>query len=243
MDYENKPYIGTQGVSKVVSDALVDTLTIVISAIAPAMAPLTVAGATVLKGVGPLLQDMQDRNIGLLVEEGSHQVGMNVTDFVAAVTSNPDRLLLFASACDAARRTVIDDKIKALGQAVANLSNDDALVDESAIWISIFSQVDAPHIRMISALCEMDPETEGHIRLWKRNELAQKCGLTSTVSVLITTLTSLGLMRERPYEELDAHTRARWGANRPGSAGSPLYGKGPLTDDFMNKLKMQDVAT
>lgn len=239
---ENDPVLGTQGRSKIAVDTIIDGVAILLSGAIPPGAPLIVAGATALKGVGSRLQELQERNIELMMSEGRQEVDMSESDFLAAVTSDPERLLLFVSACDAARRTALDDKVKALGRAVAGLASDDALVDESTIWINIFSQVDAPHVRMVKALCEMDPETEGYIRLWKRGELQKKCGLTATVSVLINTLTSLGLMSERPYAELDQHAKARWSANPPGSGGSPLYGKGPLTNDFLKKLEPETIG-
>lgn len=230
------PLVGTEGNSKRAIDASIDALAIVLSGALPAAAPYIVGGATYLKGVGTKLQEHQDRNIQLMVAVGQDQAGLEFDEFLDAITSNPERLLPFVSACEAARRTALDDKVKALGRAVGDLSVDDSLVDESTIWIDIFSRVDAPHVRMINALAETDPENTGHLRLWKRNELREKCGLTATVSVLISTITSLGLMREFPYAELDMRTKARWSANPPGS-GSPLYGKGPLTDAFLQKLK------
>lgn len=235
-DPGNGHLIGTQGASKLLVDALIDGTAVILSVAIPPGAPLIAAGATALKGVGPMLQEHQERNISLMIAEGRKETGLTADEFLEAVTSDPERLLPYVSACDAARRTALDEKVRALGRAVANLAQDDALVDDSTIWINIFAQVDAPHVRMVRALCEMDPENEGHLRLWKRYELREKCGLTATVSVLINTLTSLGLMREVPYGELSQHDKARWSVSAPGSGESPVYGKGPLTNEFLQKL-------
>lgn len=228
--------IGTQGTSKLLVDALIDGTVVILSLAIPPGAPFIAAGATALKGVGPMLQEHQERNINLMMAEGRKESGLTADEFLEAVTSDPERLLPFVSACDAARRTALDEKVRALGRAVAGLAHDEALVDDSTIWVNIFSQVDAAHVRMVKALCEMDPEREGHLRLWKRYELREKCGLTATVSVLINTLTSLGLMREIPYAELSPQDRARWSVSAPGSGDSTVYGKGPLTNDFLEKL-------
>lgn len=236
-DLENGPIYGTQGNSKIIVDAAIDGSTIVLSTFSPPAAPWIAGGASLLKGVGTQLQKHQERNIQLLLSIGQQEAGLSPEEFLQALTSSDELLLPFVAACDAARRTAMDDKVKALGRAIANLAADDALVDESAIWINIFSQVEAPHVRMIKALSETDPEHPGYARYWKKHELREKCGLTATVSVLISTLTSLGLIREIPHEELDEHSRARWGANLPGSGGSPLYGKGPLTNEFLRKLE------
>lgn len=241
-DPGNGPLIGTQGVSKVLVEALIDGTAVILSVALPAGAPLIAAGATALKGVGPLLQEHQDRNIDMMLAAGGTDAGMTTEELLAAVTADPERLLPFVIACDAARRTALDDKVKALGRAVAQLANDDALVDESAIWIDIFSKVDRAHVRMVKALCQMDPEHDGYGRLWKRHELRQECGLSSTVSVLISTLVSLGLMREVRYEELSQHDKARWGVSAPGANYSPVYGKGPLTSDFMQRLETASKA-
>ncbi|MGT2464307.1 hypothetical protein [Sinomonas atrocyanea] len=241
MDEQSDPgdgyLIGTRGASKLTVDGLIDGTAIILSAVIPPGAPLFATGATVIKGIGPMLQEHQERNINLMISEGRKETGLATAEFLGAVTSDPERLLAFVSACDAARRTALDEKVRALGRAAANLARDDALVDDSGIWINIFSQVDAPHVRIMEALCERDPENPGCMRLWKRYELREKCGLTATVSTLINTLTSLGIMREIPYAELSQHDRARWSVGAPGPGYSPVYGKGPLADDFLQRLK------
>lgn len=234
------PLYGTQGNSKILVDATVDGAAIVLSGFFPPAAPWIAGGASALKGVGAKLQEHQEKSIQVMLSEGQQGAKLTADEFLHVVTSSPERLLPFVSACDAARRTALDEKVRALGRAVANLAGDEALVDESTIWINIFSQVEAPHVRMVKALSETDLENPGHLRYWKRHELREKCGLTATVSVLISTLISLGLMREVPYAELDERTRARWNANKPGSGGSPLYSKGPLTNDFLMKLSPVD---
>ncbi|MFF3038893.1 hypothetical protein [Arthrobacter citreus] len=234
------PLYGTQGNSKILVDATIDGAAVVLSGFFPPAAPWIAGGASALKGVGTKLQEHQEENIQLMLSIGQKEAGLLLDDFLHAVTSSPERLLPFVSACDAARRTALNEKVRALGRATANLAGDEALVDESAIWIHIFSQIEGPHVRMIQALTQTDPEQPGYARYWKRHELRERCGLTSTVSVLINSLTSMALMREIPYEELDEHSRARWSANRPGSGGSPLYGKGPLTMDFLEKLNFVD---
>lgn len=240
IDLGDGPMIGTQGNSKLVFDAIIDGAVIVLSAAIPPGAPFIAAGATALKGVGVKLQEHQERNVHLMMVEGQKEAGLTADAFLAAVTSDPERLLPFVSACEAARRTALDEKVRALGRAVGGLATDAALVDESTIWINVFSQVDAPHVRMVAALCDRDPENEGYLRLWTRQELQERCGLTATVSVVVNTLTSLGLMREVPYEELTQHDIARWGVSRPGLGGSPVYTKGPLTNDFLQRLGTAD---
>jgi hypothetical protein len=157
----------------------------------------------------------------------------------AVIENDPERLLPVIAASDAARWTALDEKIKALGRAVGDLARDDALVDDSTIWIDIFSKIDTPHVRLVLALCQTDPEYpgQGYARLWNRSELRERVGLSASINVVISTLLSLGLMREIRHEELSKHERARWGVNG-GSGYRPIYGRGPLTDEFLDRLQI-----
>lgn len=243
-DTQGEGYIiGTTGASKILMESLIDGSAVVLSIAVPAASPLIAMGATALKGVGAALGEHEAKNIKLMLAEGQKAAGLSEEDLLAALTSDPEKLIPFVQACDAARRSVLHQKVQALGRALSALATDDALVDDTATWIDIFSRVDAPHVRLISALFDLDPEHEGEPRLWKRYELKEKCGLTSTVNVLINTLTSLGLMREVPYEELTKHAKARWQVSPPGTGYSPVYGKGPLTSEFMERLEAGGVIT
>lgn len=231
--------VGTTGTSKVVVDAAIDTVAAAIGGAAPPLAPWVTGGATFIKAMGPRLNEHQKRNLDTMMDQARLTSGMDFEDFATTVENDPERLLCFVAACDAARRTALDEKIRALGRAVGDLARDDALVDESGIWIDVFSKIEASHIRLVLALFEMDPEYpgQGYARLWNRGELGARVGLFATVNILLNTLTSVGLLREIPYEELTSHDRARWGVNG-GSRYRPVYGKGPLTNEFMERLQI-----
>jgi hypothetical protein len=230
--------LGVKGTSKVVMDSAIDGTVAFLSLAIPAGSPVFAAGAATLKGVGTMLQEHQDRNVTLMLKEATAEAGMSLDDFVEVVKSAPERLLPFVAACDAARRTVLDDKVRALGRALGDLTRDDSLIDDSGVWISIFSQVEAAHVRIVLAMCEEDPEYrgEGRTRLWKRGELRDRFNLSGTITTLLNTLVSLGLVREVRAEDLSSEERARWGVRGPAKDRIPLYGKGSLTNEFLAKL-------
>ncbi|MDI3241650.1 hypothetical protein QK292_08755 [Arthrobacter sp. AL08] len=231
--------VGTTGISKIVVDTAIDTVAAAIGGAAPPLAPWVAGGATFIKAMGPRLYAHQQINLDTMMGQARLSSGMEFEDFTATVENDPERLLSFVAACDAARRTALDEKIKALGRAVGDLARDDALVDESAIWIDLFSQIEAPHVRLVLALFEMDPEYpgQGYARLWNRSELRGRLGLSATVNILLNTLISVGLLREIPYEELTPHDRARWGVSG-GSKYRPVYTKGPLANEFLERLQI-----
>ena len=236
--------LGTTGASKVIVDATIDVAAALAGVAVPPLAPWLAGGATFVKAMGPRLNEHQDRNLDLLMLQARASSGMEFDDFASTIENDPERMLHFIAACDAARRTALDEKIKALGRAVGDLARDDALVDESAIWISIFSQIEAPHVRIVLALFEDDPEYPEARRshLWKRSALGERVGLSFAISILINTLTSLGLMEEIRHDELDTSTRARWGVSSHNRSYIPIYGKGPLADEFLERLQITEDA-
>lgn len=231
--------VGTTGIAKIYTDAAIDVIAGGIAGAAPPLAPWVAGGASFIKAVGPRLNQHQERNLNTMMAQSRVFSGMDFDAFAEKIEGDPERLLSFVAACDAARKTALEEKIKALGRAVGDLARDDALVDESTIWINLFSQIDAPHVRIVLALFDMDPEYpgQGYRRLWSRAELRERLGLSATVNLLLNTLISLGLIRELREADLSTHERARWGVGG-GSHSSPVYGKGPLTNDFVERLQI-----
>lgn len=231
--------VGSTGGAKIALDVAIDAGAALISGMAPPLAPWVAGGATFIKAMGPRLNEHQEKNLDTMMAQARLSSGMEFEDFAATVESDAERLLCFVAACDAARRTALDEKVKALGRAVGDLARDDALVDESAIWINLFSQIEAPHVRLVLALYETDPEYpgQGYTRFWNRGGLRERLGLSGTVNILLNTLISVGLLREIPYEDLSTHERARWGVSA-GSWHSAVFGKGPLTGEFLERLQI-----
>lgn len=240
---ENEPgvghQVGTTGTSKVIVDTSIDITAALIGAAAPALAPWVAGGATWVKALGPKLNEHQDKNLDTLMLEARASSLMKFEDFAATIENDPERMLHFIAACDAARRTALDEKIRALGRAVGDLARDDALIDESAIWISILSQVDAPHVRVVLSLFENDdfehPERRyGYART--TSDLQRRVGMSSAISVLINTLLSLGIMEERLQEDSDVGG-LRLGTSNKRSHTPPRYGTGPLAVEFLNRIQ------
>lgn len=222
---------GTRGFSKVVVDGAIDATAAVIGG------PWAAAGATFIKAMGPKLNAHQQKNLESMMDQARLTSEMDFDAFASKIENDPDRLLSFVAACDAARRTAFEEKIKALGRSVGDLARDDALVDDASIWISILAQIEAPHVRLVLTLYEVDPEYPGmgYRRMYNRGELRECLGLSATINILLNTLISLGLFREIPYKDLSKHERARWGVSE---GSSPVYGSGPLTTEFLERLEI-----
>jgi hypothetical protein len=240
---ENDPgagdQIGTTGAPRVLVDTAIDVAAALAGAAVPSLAPWLAGGATFVKAMGPRLNEHQDKNLDILMLEARASSGMEFEDFASTIENDPERMLHFVAACDAARRTALDEKIKALGRAVGDLARDAALIDESAIWIDIFSQVDAAHVRVVLAFFGEDAAEH---REWRyaytrtTSDLQQLVGMSSAISVLVNTLSSLGILEEQLKEESELGGM-RLGFSIKGSHTPPRYSTGPLAAEFLNRLQ------
>ena len=129
------------------------------------------------------------RAIDVAVDYGS----TDVDTLVGEALANDLKLELATRGFNAAATSTINEKIDALGRALASglLAEDDAIVHEEFQIISALAQIDAPEIRLLQVM-EIPRENDQH---WSRDLIAMHDpGLASTVDALLARVSAQGLV-------------------------------------------------
>lgn len=123
-----------------------------------------IPGALVAVAVEPLfvhlaakswdeLSDVRRRSAGYMLQSASEQLGGPPEDVIARSFAAENTAQLFADALQSAASTSNEEKIRALGRALANgLAGDQARVDEERLIVAGLSGLEAPHIRLLALL-------------------------------------------------------------------------------------------
>jgi hypothetical protein len=98
---------------------------------------------------------------------------------------------LLAAALNAAANAALTSKVQALGRSLGSLATDEALVDTEALWIRIFSDIDAPHVRVLLELLKEDHERPGHLRLVRAGDMRHVISSSAMTLVVLQTLEQL----------------------------------------------------
>lgn len=198
-----------------------------VSATVAAMIALQDPGAGVwAAGAVPILDEMQSRwfqrqqqKLGRTVEVGMDRSGLSTDEFLKTLTKDDLRLALLSEALSAASRTAVEDKIRAFGMALANgaLTEDDARVDEERIWVQMLSEIEAPHLRVLSVLSAEKPVHESDFtwmydQMWR---VGKSLGADSPVirERLLNAMEGQGLIRRKYGDQLPISYDLRSGAS------------------------------
>lgn len=137
--------------------------------------------------------------------------GVSPDEVVNRLISNGQLITQMAAALNAAANTALEEKIAALGRSLGQLATDPAMVDTEQLWIRIFSDIDAPHVRALQELLKEDSELPGHWRLIRAGDLGHFIASPAMASVVLQTLERHGLAERPDIERLSHDTRARYG--------------------------------
>ena len=118
------------------------------------------AAATIytLAGLDKLTSVWRERsrnNAEYVLDTAAHAIGgMTAVELVEHIKGDPERERLLAIAAIAGGETVLTEKIKALGKALADgiLAKDDAKVNEQAMILAAMRDIEAPHVKVISMM-------------------------------------------------------------------------------------------
>lgn len=177
-------------------------------------------------GAVPLLDEMQSRwfhreqqKLGRVIQVGIDQTGLSADDFLKELTKDDLRLALLSEALSAASRTAVDEKIRALGVALANgaLTDDDARLDEERIWVQILAEVEAPHLRVLHVLIAEKPADESHFT-WMYDQTGRAVKALGTDSSVIrervlNAMERQGLIQRKYGDQLPTSYDLRGGAS------------------------------
>lgn len=115
-----------------------------------AMEPLL---ARALQRAGAEIGILRRQSAAKVLNDASSRLGRSPDDVVELATRSPQSAQLLAEALFAAARTINEQKIRALAQALANgLRDDEARPDEEQLVVAALGEVEAPHIKVLTHL-------------------------------------------------------------------------------------------
>jgi hypothetical protein len=131
------------------------------AAAGPFGAALAAGGA---QGANAVVDALRDRwlsrssaNADRAVHAAIDMTGLVEAELVAALTRNPEVMLVAATALNAAAETAVDEKIALMARVLANAATDTALVDDELLVVRAMRVLEAPHIRALALLNEPSP--------------------------------------------------------------------------------------
>ena len=172
---------------------------------------ITVPTAAVTAGIlalGDKLNKQQERRLLEVLKAAAEKAGTNAEEVIQHLLEREDLILLAAEAIDAARRSRLEGKARALGQSLGSILADDALIDLESVWIRILSTVEPPHIRILGMLLEHTATMGTGSELWgtgpmlKVSDIGDRLGLQEAVLPLIEDLMRSGLLMDPGAEGL-----------------------------------------
>lgn len=173
---------------------------------------ITVPTAAVTAGIlalGDKLNKQQERRLLEVLKAAAEETGMDAEDVIQHLLGRDDLVLLAAEAIDAARRSRLEGKARALGQSLGSILADDALIDLESVWIRILSVVEPPHIRILGMFLEHTATMGSGSKLWgtgtilKVSQIGDRLGLKEAVLPLIEDLTRSGLLMNPGAEGME----------------------------------------
>jgi hypothetical protein len=160
-------------------------------------------------------QEVRARRTVEALTTAATTAGVLPDELVARLTASDQLTSLLAAALNAAANAALTSKVQALGRSLGSLATDEALVDTEALWIRIFSDIDAPHVRVLLELLKEDHERPGHLRLVRAGDMRHVISSSAMTLVVLQTLEQHGLARRVNPEELDRQTQAGYGIGPP----------------------------
>lgn len=96
---------------------------------------------------------LRQRSVGLMVQDAANRLELPVDQLIERAWSSQERVQLFADAMVQAAQTFNEQKIRALGRAVANgLCEDEARPDEERLIVAALAAVEEAHIKVLLSL-------------------------------------------------------------------------------------------
>lgn len=181
------------------------------------------------------LQKKQARNVGQALDEAVRVSDLPPEELLERLTGNSARLLLLGNALNAAAQSTYEERVRALGQALASgaLAADDARVDEEQIWVTVMADIEVPHLRIIEYLMRDHPDRSGPM-VTQQDTLAQVSGASYLMtSRLLATLERHGLARSR----LGSSYPRAYPESRGASGSEEWWQRGELTEPLLDRFR------
>lgn len=179
---------------------------------ATAASPAVRAGAeAAYSSLSKRWQHLSRRGGTQVLEEAASAGKTPVDELEARIASTEQRVLLAGMALEAGTRTVDEDKLRALGRALAAGAADDALVDPAVLIVLALADLEPPHVQLLRQMAEETPPriyAGGRIRYvtspppfrpsaWEHRQMvAAAPGLQAVLGPVLATLTRHALIAQ-----------------------------------------------
>jgi hypothetical protein len=187
--------VGTGALGKAMLAAGVGLLS---AAFPPGAVAFAAMGAATQE-IGESLNRIQKERTGELLWHAALKSALTPDEVVQRLLADDEHTLLAAEALDAARRTRVKEKTRALGESLGAIVADDAAIDPESIWVRILTSIERPHVRLLSLFLHGSTLKNG-AKYWRPGsaitvrEAGDKLGLADAVLPLIQDLVRCGLV-------------------------------------------------
>lgn len=169
-------------------------------------------GALVGAGAGVVVQHVTNRAMSRrfqraaeVVEIAADEAGLTPEELLERIRADERLLELAAAVIAAAAETVLQAKIRALGQALARgtLATDDAEIDQERFMVGTLGALQAPHVRVLHKISRRysgygqrhTPEGQPQAHGWTFEDLAARLpGMRPVLRPILSALTANALI-------------------------------------------------
>lgn len=179
---------------------MVNGITTVVATLSGPAAPAIYGTSAAMQAFGESITHRAAQKDQQVLGQAAIRAALDPEELLRKVANNDAYLALTAQAIDAARRSQIKEKARALGNSLGAILEDDARLDEEAVWISILAQLDRQHIRVMKLfLYEGKDPVTGQPKLCtgsgqKVSSLCYESGLGDAVLPLVQDLVLTGIL-------------------------------------------------
>ncbi|WP_405472636.1 hypothetical protein [Paenarthrobacter ilicis] len=145
------------------------------------------------------MKKIHDEREAELLGHAAATSSLSAEELIRRILGDEDLTLLAAEAVDAARRTRLKEKVRALGHSLGTIVADEARVDPESIWIRILGSLERSHIRLLGLFLSNKKLLNGGT-YWRPGsaitvrEAGVHLGLEDAVLPLIQDLVRFGLI-------------------------------------------------
>jgi hypothetical protein len=129
-------------------DAVLASAASLLGGLVPPAAPFIAGGAVLLRDFGKRVSGHVAKRDELFLDSGSRASGFDPAVLIERLLLDEELTMLAASAIDASRRSMMQEKARMLGRCLGAIAADSAQIDEESLWVDIIARVERPHLKV-----------------------------------------------------------------------------------------------
>jgi hypothetical protein len=170
---------------------------------APGLAAATGIAVQAVTNIAGTAIEQRHQRAAASLQHAADTAGLSLDQLEHRIVARPITVELTARALDAAARTNLEAKIRALGTALATgaLAEDDALVDQELIIVQALTPLEAPHVKVLHLAStprvpspDGDPYRKSYLN-WADDDLIKRYPQAAdTMHAILGTLVGVGAL-------------------------------------------------